>query len=378
MAMYDVAIVGGGLAGLSLSIQLARQGHQVILFEKNTYPFHKVCGEYIAMESWGFLERLGLDLASQNLPRIQRFQVSDTHGNLLEQPLDPGGFGISRYSLDQQLAQLARDAGVTLYEKTTVKGFVQHEQGFEIGISQGTTQSTIESRLFCGSYGKYANLDVKLGRGFIAPHTRQSAFAAIKYHVEMDFPDDLVALHNFKGGYCGMSRIEDGRSCVCYLVHSKVLKQAGSIAELEKSVLYQNPHLKRVFAQSKSLYEQPLAITQIHFQPKSACEQGVLMLGDAAGLIPPLCGNGMSMALYASHLLGPLINSFLQNQLSRQQLEISYTQQWQAAFATRLRVGRLLQHCFGHALPTNILINGLKPLPSVTRRLIALTHGKAF
>ncbi|HZZ75876.1 MAG TPA: FAD-dependent oxidoreductase, partial [Puia sp.] len=49
---YDVAIVGGGLAGLSLAILLARESYRVCLFEKEAYPFHKVCGEYISMESW--------------------------------------------------------------------------------------------------------------------------------------------------------------------------------------------------------------------------------------------------------------------------------------------------------------------------------------
>ncbi len=62
---YDVAIVGGGLAGLSLSILLSKKGYQVILFEKEKYPFHKVCGEYISMESWNFIESLGLNLLSE-------------------------------------------------------------------------------------------------------------------------------------------------------------------------------------------------------------------------------------------------------------------------------------------------------------------------
>ena len=60
---YQVSIIGGGLAGLTLAIQLADEGYSCILFEKNKYPFHKVCGEYISMESWNFIERLGLNLS---------------------------------------------------------------------------------------------------------------------------------------------------------------------------------------------------------------------------------------------------------------------------------------------------------------------------
>ncbi|TAE50818.1 MAG: FAD-dependent oxidoreductase, partial [Cytophagales bacterium] len=45
---YEVAIIGGGLAGLTNAILLANAGKKVILFEKNQYPFHRVCGEYIS------------------------------------------------------------------------------------------------------------------------------------------------------------------------------------------------------------------------------------------------------------------------------------------------------------------------------------------
>jgi menaquinone-9 beta-reductase len=74
---FDIGIVGGGLAGLALSIQLAREGHAVILFEKEEYPFHRVCGEYISKESWEFLAGLGLDLPGLGITSISKLQLSD-------------------------------------------------------------------------------------------------------------------------------------------------------------------------------------------------------------------------------------------------------------------------------------------------------------
>lgn len=371
---YQAAIIGGGLAGLSLAIQLARLGHRVLLLEKEKYPFHKVCGEYIAMESWDFLERLGVPLSELDLPRIQRLQLSDPQGDLIEQTLYPGGFGISRYSLDARLAGLAREAGATLLEKTLVRKIVPLDEGFRLETSAGE----FEVPVVCCSYGKYANLDRLLKRDFIAPERRKLAFSAVKYHVELDFPDDLIALHNFDGGYCGMSRVEDGRTCLCYLVRAEKLKTAGSIPELERTVLHRNPRLAKVFAQAHRLYDQPLAITQIHFHPKNACEQHLLMLGDAAGMIPPLSGNGMSMALRASSMLAPLLHDYFKQRLDRQQLEQNYTRLWRQAFDTRLRTGKLLQHLFGKPAPATWLIQGLKPFPGTIRRLVDLTHGQPF
>ncbi len=105
---YQCAIVGGGLAGLCLAIQLADKGISVILFEKNSYPFHKVCGEYISMESWDFLNELGLSLDDLNLPRITELGISSENGFMLNTSLPLGGFGISRYSLDNYLYEIAR------------------------------------------------------------------------------------------------------------------------------------------------------------------------------------------------------------------------------------------------------------------------------
>src|SRR5436190_18160453 len=101
---YDVAIVGGGLAGLALSVQLAKHSHKIVVLEKEQYPFHKVCGEYISLESWDFLVGLGLDLDTMNLPVISRVQVSAPNGKLLDHKLPLGGFGISRFLLDHRLA----------------------------------------------------------------------------------------------------------------------------------------------------------------------------------------------------------------------------------------------------------------------------------
>ena len=70
------------------------------LFEKEQYPFHKVCGEYISLESWDFLESLGLMLSDMQLPIIKNLIVTAPNGNQLQQALPLGGFGISRYKLD--------------------------------------------------------------------------------------------------------------------------------------------------------------------------------------------------------------------------------------------------------------------------------------
>src|SRR4051795_5616504 len=92
--LYDIAIIGGGLAGLCLAIQCANKHYNVILFEKEEYPFHKVCGEYISLESRDFIERLGVQLEEINLPVIKTLNISDAGGKMYSFNLPLGGFGI--------------------------------------------------------------------------------------------------------------------------------------------------------------------------------------------------------------------------------------------------------------------------------------------
>src|SRR5215203_6879911 len=109
---YDVAIIGGGLAGLSCAIEMSKAGHSVVLFEKEKYPFHKVCGEYVSLESWNFLQQLGIPLKDMALPVIDTLFLSAPNGNSFTTKLRLGGFGISRHLLDLSLSVLAKKNGV--------------------------------------------------------------------------------------------------------------------------------------------------------------------------------------------------------------------------------------------------------------------------
>jgi len=373
---YDVSIIGGGLAGLTLSIQLKKSGYSVALFEKEKYPFHKVCGEYVSLESWDFLTGLGLPLANMNLPVIKKIIVSSPDGNFLQQDLPLGGFGISRYTLDDELKKIAVATGVVLHEHCKVESVFFVNEKFNLETSAGKFSCDI----CCGSFGKRSNLDLQLKRNFIAKkNNKLNNYIGVKYHIKTNFPADTIALHNFKDGYCGISKIEEGKYCLCYLTNAANLKSNNnSIAALEKNVLYQNKYLKNIFENCEMLYESPVTISQVSFTKKTQIENHLLLLGDAAGMITPLCGNGMSMALRSSKIAAGFIDNFLQKKISRDEMENRYRKKWQQTFANRLVAGRLIQSMFGKKWITNSFIGLMKQLPSLTKALIKQTHGKPF
>jgi flavin-dependent dehydrogenase len=373
---YDIAVVGGGLAGLGLSIQAARSGYSVILFEREKYPFHKVCGEYVSFESWNFLEDLGIPLSDWNLPIIKRLQISAPNGDSLFHDLPLGGFGISRFKLDNALAKIAQSSGVEFHEQTRVSDVMYDSKGFSIH----TPGAVWKARVVCGSFGKRSNLDVKWKRGFTRKKSNKlNNFVGVKYHIQTQFPADQIALHNFEQGYCGISQVEDDKCCLCYLTTAENLRiNNNSIADMEKNLLQKNPHLKKIFSSSYFLFDQPLTISQISFEKKNQVENHMLMLGDAAGMITPLCGNGMSMALHASKIAYESVASFLDGQIDRHEMEQQYMDRWNRQFSRRLQTGRILQRFFGSEILSNFLIHTVGPFPRLVNWLIRKTHGTPF
>jgi flavin-dependent dehydrogenase len=373
---YDTCIIGGGLAGLALSIQLAKLGYSVALFEKEQYPFHKVCGEYISLESWDFIESLGLLLTEMQLPIINKLIVTAPNGNHLNQELPLGGFGISRYKLDAALKEIAVANHVTLFENCKVNGV----QSFNDEFHLQTTHGEFYSRVCCGSFGKRSNLDVKWNRPFVYQKPNKlNNYIGVKYHIKTNFPADTIALHNFKNGYCGISKIEDDRYCLCYLTNAENLKASNnSIEAMEKNILCKNRHLQHIFENSEILYESPVTISQISFNKKTQVENHVLLMGDAAGMITPLCGNGMSMALHGSKIASGFIHKFLSGKISRTTMEAGYTKQWRSTFSKRLQTGRWIQSMFGKIWVTNFFIAVMKRFPALTKALIKQTHGESF
>jgi flavin-dependent dehydrogenase len=304
------------------------------------------------------------------LPNIDTFEFSDTRGSSVRLPLDLGGFGISRYVLDEWLYRLACQRGVHFLTGTSVTGlqFIAKEELFQVELADFRV---LQVPYVLGAFGKRSKLDQVLARPFFY---KRSPYIGVKYHVHAEGSSNTVALHNFQGGYCGFNAIEDGKFNLCYLGSRDQLRAYGSIPEMEQAVLWKNPLLKRIFQESDFLWEKPEVITEINFERKLPVENHLLLLGDAAGLITPLCGNGMAMAMHSALL----VTEALREGKTRQEVEQHYSRRWNALFYQRLGVGRAIQGLFGSGRGSVIARNLIAHVPFVARTLLKNTHGKPF
>jgi menaquinone-9 beta-reductase len=368
--MNQVTIIGGGLAGLTAGIHLSKLGIEVTIIEKNSFPKHKVCGEYISNEVLPYLKFLDLDIESLQPTHITNLNFSTKNGKSVYTKLTLGGFGISRYVLDEFLFKKAISNGCKIIQEN-VENVVFIDDAFTI-----TTSYTldIKSKIVIGAFGKRSNIDQKLNRNFIQ---QKSPWLAVKAHYSGIFNDELVGLHNFKGGYCGVSKVEENKINICYLADYETFKQFKNIDDYQKNIVTENPFLKEILENSTLLFEKPLTISQISFEEKKAIENHILMIGDTAGLIHPLCGNGMAMAIHSAKIVSELIEKFYKNEVnSRNELENEYQKQWNFNFKKRLKTGRFLSNILQKPKLTEILLQLLIIFPFLLTFIIKKTHGK--
>lgn len=366
----DILIIGGGLSGLIAALHLLKSGFPVTLIEKNTYPQHKVCGEYISNEVLPYLESLDIDISKLSPVRITNFHLSTVNGETTQSELPLGGFGISRYTFDHFLYEQAKSRGCQFIQETVTSISFQDDE-FKIALGDKTV---LYARIVIGAYGKRDLLDQKLSRNFIQ---KKSPWLAIKAHYIGEFPDNLIALHSFEGGYCGISKVENNRINICYLVNYDSFKKYKNIPAHRTQVLYKNIQLKKIFENFRMIFEQPITISQISFEKKTTVEHHILMIGDTAGLIHPLCGNGMAMAIHSAKIAATLVTKYLDGSITlRSELEKRYQKEWNINFQKRLNTGKIISGLLRKKQLSTFFLRIIVKLPKALPLLIRQTHGK--
>lgn len=340
--LYDVAIVGGGLAGCSAAIALSRAGFRVVVVEASRGPRDKVCGEFLSPESAQLLKELGAfeRVQRHHPPRIDRVRLTTPDGVRWDAPLPGAGFGLSRRAFDADLLEQARavDAIVrTGTSVTDVRGDL--DGGFTVETRSAGAASRVQARVVIGAHGKRSSVDRTLDRAFLrAP----GAFVGLKAHFRGPSTGSRVELHAFDGGYCGLSAIEEKRTNLCLLVRQSVYQRVGNTPNFVAWMTEQNPAL-REWLSSAGQISPWHSIAQVSFAPRAPVDRDVLMAGDSAGLIAPLAGDGMSMALQAGLLAAGWAGDFLAGRVTSESLRRGYARAWQHEFGQRLNVGRVLQ-----------------------------------
>lgn len=302
MKLWDVIIIGGGLAGSAAAIHLARAGKKVLLLEKEACAHHKVCGEFISSEAENYLSELGVDLKNLGAEPIKYIRI--IRGDKATQARLPfSASSLSRFALDEKLLQIAIENGVHVKREANVTELLHSEEYWLVKYSNNETASA--SAVFLAT-GKH-NL-----KGWPRAMGLQNDMIGFKMHFKLEQSQaEKISQHVeiilFDGGYAGLEPVENGLVNLCLVVRkSKFAQCQKDWSQLLKYISKSSPYFARRMHGASTSWKQPVAIFGIPYgmvyKDTEKEPRGIYRLGDQMAVIASFCGDGMAIALHTAQL----------------------------------------------------------------------------
>lgn len=350
----DVAVVGGGPAGSTLAALLASHGVSVALIERDPLPRDKVCGEFLSYDALPLLDALGAtqEIDRRGAPHIRRCRIVGRH-RTYEFSLPEPSRGVSRWLLDELLFRTAIARGAENWN-----GWAAAAIGSDsVTVSRNGETRTIEARAVAGAWGRWGRFDTQLRRAFVRDRAHRSFGFKRHYRAIAARDPETIELHSFERGYLGVNDVEGGLTNICGLVHAgRLTRHRGRWESFVESLREVEATLEAMYASYAPAQETFLSSEPVVFRARNAVENGIFMLGDASGIVDPLTGNGMAMAMQSAILAAPLLLRLVANPADRERIEREYLGQHVAMFQPRIwwsrRIASLLSRpaALDHAL----------------------------
>jgi flavin-dependent dehydrogenase len=372
--MHDLVIIGAGVAGSSLAAALASRGWDVVLLERRQFPYHKVCGEFLSPESQASLRALGLydTVAALEPSPMTHARLFSRRGVQLQVKLPGVAWGVSRFALDAALAGAAARAGAQLREGITATAVQSTHAGYEVAVRDARGEPAIvRSRAIATACGRHPLPGLRPNAA--EAHARPTHVGAKCHYEGLVLPPE-VRLYLFDGGYAGLCPIEGGRANVALLATQAAFARAGGVRAMIDLAATLNPALGRDLIGGRALPESEVAVAPVDTGRPAAPWDRFARLGDAAVMIPPLCGDGMAMALRAAERCARLAHEFLCGDRSLASWEASYRATWQREFDRPIRLGRALQSLLSRPVLGDALLGVGALLPPLSARLVRATR----
>lgn len=339
---YDLIVVGAGPAGSACAITAARAGAKVLLLEKDRFPRHKVCGEFISGESLRLLASLLTGSNQKGAPRPRQSERRDFEelaarpliasaqlfldNKVARLPVFPPARSIPRFDLDAALFRSVRQSGAEALEDIVVRR-VERNGIFVVY----TDAARFTAKAVVNSTGRWSQLTQYEIEG-------QEKWIGLKAHFSEAQPPTSVDLYYFAGGYCGVQPVTGESVNACAMV------RADAARSLEE-VFAAHPELWRRSRDWSPLFS-TVTTSPLYFRAPATCDQGMLLAGDSAGFIDPFAGDGISLALQSGTLASGSLAGFLQGRVSldraQQVYHDAYFKRLAPAFRNSARLRKLL------------------------------------
>ena len=345
MDMDDVAIVGAGPAGALAAIILARAGVRVRLFDRATFPRHKLCGDTVNPGALAVLQRhLPLSSLMSRSDPIDGMVLTGPGGITIRASYGSGvtGRAITREAFDHWLITRAVAAGALLEEGATIKeAAIADGRVAGVVISRGDRSCEHPSRLVIAADGRRSTL--ALNRKLSAQPRRPRRWAIGAYFSDVDGRTRLGEMHVRRGHYIGVAPLPKGLTNACLVLpHAHGDRPIGDPLALLRSHLDRDPDLRARFRDAKPV-SPPTVLGPMAVDARAAGEPGLLLAGDAAGFIDPMTGDGLRFALAGAELAAAVALDVAAGRTSIDRAHLELAAKRRAAFARKWRFNRAIR-----------------------------------
>ncbi len=359
-----IVVVGAGPSGTSLAIRLAKENFRVVLIEREKFPRHKLCGEFISPECLAHFRELGVldKMLAAGGERITETVFYAPDGKSVRVPSqwfnnnESGALSLSRAEMDFRLLEKAKAVGVEVLEEHSAVGFLEEKaemRGVKLRIKDGAVKEVFADLLIdaTGRAGVLANFakksKVQSPKSKFAeiqnPKSKiQNRLVGFKAHLKnVNLEKGVCEIYFFRGGYGGLSFVENNLANHCFLIKADIVREfSGDADKIVKEVIFQNRRAYKTLKNAETVQDW-LAVSVDGFGQKILNPApNLFAVGDAAAFIDPFTGSGMLMALESAEILAESISA---NALSPEKIAEHYKILYKKKFQNRLRVCSLLR-----------------------------------
>lgn len=351
-----LTIVGAGPAGASLAIRLARKNFRVTLIERERFPRQKLCGEFISPECLRHFRELEvfdsmIAAGGERISETVFYALSGKSVGVRSEWFnenEAGALSLSRAEMDFRLLEKAKFCGVEVLEECSVTNVLFENEtvcGVKIRDKNGATKE-IFCDLTIDATGRAKVLEKLAVRNSIyqnakKPNKQSSKLVGFKTHLRnVNLAKDVCEIYFFRGGYGGLSYVENNLANHCFLVKAEIVKEFGDADEIIKQVIFQNERARQTLENAEKTFDW-LAVSVDNFGAKNLNPaKNLFAVGDAAAFIDPFTGSGMLMAFESAEILARTI---IENDFSHEKIVDVYRNAYRQKFQNRLRVCSLMR-----------------------------------
>lgn len=364
MSDADVIVVGAGPAGSATSYYLAQQGLKVLLLEKTQFPREKVCGDGLTPRSVKQILDMGIEPTKENgwIKNKGLRIIAGRHRLELKWPelesFPNYGLIKTRHDFDQILAKRAESIGVDLRENTRVMGPIRDEQtGRVVGVKAKNKDGNVSYRAPFVVAADGVSARMALAIGVQRQENRPMGVAVRTYYKSPRTNDDFMEswLEIWDGdkllpGYGWIFGAGDGTSNVGLgILDSSPAFQSIDYKELLKKWLEQTPR-EWGYRDENMVGEIRGAALPMGFNRQPFYTQGLILVGDAGGMVNPFNGEGIAYAMESGKVAAEVIGqaAMAENEFAREKLLHLYPALMKQRLGGYYTLGRVFVKLIGH------------------------------